>query len=67
MRKPNAEKNYNPDPEYLAELVGSLPHTRPELAVKLGVTDRAIRHWLSGARRIPYTAQYALEALVFGR
>lgn len=57
-------RNYDPRPEYLAELVDSLPHTQPELAAKLGVTDRCLRQWLSGARQFPYTAQFALECLV---
>jgi DNA-binding transcriptional regulator YdaS (Cro superfamily) len=57
-------RNYDPRPEYLAELVGSLPHTQTELAAKLGVTDRCLRQWLSGARQFPYTAQFALECLV---
>jgi len=61
--KPNA-KDYNPSPQYLAELVGSLPHTQPELATILGVTDRCLRQWLSGSRQFPYTAQFALECLV---
>ena len=61
--KPNASE-YNPDPQYLAELIGSLPHTQPELGALLGVTDRCIRLWLSGSRPYPYTAQFALECLV---
>lgn len=61
--RPNA-KDYDPRPEYVADLVGSLPHTRRELAEILGVTERCLRHWLSGDREIPYTAQFALECLV---
>lgn len=60
---PNASK-YDPRPEYLAELIASLPHTQPELAEVLGVTDRCLRHWLTGNRQFPYTAQFALECLV---
>lgn len=63
---PNAE-HYNPDPKYLAELIESLPYTQGELAAKIGVTDRCLRQWKSGARQFPYVAQYTLEALVFGR
>lgn len=64
--RPNAE-NYDPRPEYLAELVHSLPLTQAELAGKIGVTDRCLRQWMSGARRFPYTAQFALECLVLSR
>jgi len=63
---PNAEK-YDPRPEYLAELVHSLPHTQTELAGKIGVTDRCLRQWMSGSRKFPYTAQFALECLVLSR
>lgn len=63
---PNAKK-YDPRPEYLAELIESLPHTQAELAAKIGVTDRCLRMWLSGSRQFPYTAQFALECLVLGR
>ena len=61
--KPNAA-DYNPDPKYLAELIGSLPHTQPELGALLGVDPRTIRRWLSGARQFPYTVQFAIESLV---
>ena len=64
--KPNAEFSYNPDPGYIQDLVDSLPYTQRELALRLGVTDRAIRLWLNGQRRISYPAQFALEALVLG-
>ncbi len=62
--KPNAEKHYDPRPEYLAELVGSTGLTQPELAARLGCTDRALRQWLSGKRQFNYLVQFALEALV---
>lgn len=64
--RPDAE-NYDPRPEYLADLVHSLPYTQAELAGKIGVTDRCLRQWMSGSRRFPYTAQFALECLVLSR
>lgn len=64
--RPNA-KHHDPRPEYVAELIGSLPYTQEELAAILGVSSRTLRMWLAGSRRIPYTAQFALEALVLGR
>lgn len=62
--RPNAKQEYNPDPQYIAELIGSLPYTQPELAKILGCNDRTLRRWLTGQRQIPYVAQFTLESLV---
>jgi len=61
--KPDASQ-YDPRPEYLAELIGSTGKTQTELAEILGVTDKTLRNWLSGRNPFPYTAQFALECLV---
>lgn len=61
--KPDASQ-YNPSPEYLAELIGSTGLTQGEVAAILGVTDRTLRQWLSGSRKFKYSTQFALEALV---
>ena len=61
--KPDASQ-YDPRPEYLAELIGSTGKTQTELAEILGVTDKTLRNWLSGRNLFPYTAQFALECLV---
>ena len=61
--KPNASE-YNPDPEYLRELIVSTRLTRPELAKKIGCEVRTIQRWLSGDRRFNYRDQFALECLV---
>jgi transcriptional regulator with XRE-family HTH domain len=61
--KPNAE-NYDPRPEYLAELIGSTGLSQAALGQLLGVTDKTLRNWLSGRNPFPYTAQFALECLV---
>ena len=45
--KPDAA-NYDPRPEYLAELIGSTGLSQPALGRILGVTDKSIRNWLSG-------------------
>lgn len=63
---PNAA-SYDPRPEYLTDLINSLPYTQEELVAKIGVTDRCLRQWKSGARQFPYTAQFALECLVLSR
>jgi len=61
--RPDAEKHYNPDPAYIGELIINTEMTRDELAAKLGVTDRSIRHWIAGTKKVAYTTQYALENL----
>ncbi len=61
--KPDASQ-YDPRPEYLAELIGSTGLSRPELAEILGVTDKTLRNWLTGRNQFPYLAQFALECLV---
>jgi DNA-binding transcriptional regulator YiaG len=61
--KPDASQ-YNPDPKYLAELIGSTGLSQPALGQILGVTDKTLRNWLSGRNPFPYTAQFALECLV---
>lgn len=61
--KPDAS-TYNPSPKYLAQLIGSTGMTQGELALVLGCSDRALRQWLSGARKFSYPVQFALECLV---
>jgi len=61
--KPDATQ-YDPRPEYLAQLIGSTGLTQPQVAARLGCSDRALRHWLSGKRQFNYLVQFALEALV---
>ena len=60
---PNAE-DYNPDPQYMADLVESTGLTQGELGLLLGVNRRCIRWWITGGRKFPYTAQFAMECLV---
>ncbi len=59
---PNAG-NYNPDPEYVAELLEKIDLLQLEVAALIGVTDRAIRYWVAGEKPIPYAAQFCLECL----
>jgi len=60
---PNASE-YNPDPDYLAELIGSTGLDNEALAAVLGVDRRTINRWRKGDRQFPYIAQFAIEALV---
>ena len=55
--------HHDPRPAYVKKLLKRIPMTQAEIASVLGVTDRAIRHWLNGRSEIPYTAQFALEVL----
>lgn len=61
--KPNAA-DYDPRPEYLAELIDSTGLDRREIARILGHDRRTIERWLAGERRFPYSIQFALEVLV---
>lgn len=61
--KPNASE-YNPDPQYMEELIGSTGRTRVELAEILGCDRRTIDRWLSGDRTFNYRDQFSLECLV---
>lgn len=56
--------NYDPNPEYLSQLIESTGITQPALALRLGVNERTIRKWKHGERVAPYLAQFALECLV---
>ena len=60
---PNAKKNYNPDPDYIAALLDKIDLPQLEVAARIGVTDRAIRYWVAGTKPIPYAAQFCLECL----
>lgn len=40
-------------PEELDEAMGVLGLNAQRLAVRIGVTDRAVRRWLEGTRKIP--------------
>jgi hypothetical protein len=61
--KPDAS-TYNPDPQYLRDLVLSIPMTRVKLAATLGIHERTLRLYMSGTRRFTYSTQFMLECLV---
>lgn len=55
---------YDPRPEYLAELIRSTGLSQQALGLIIGVHEKTLRNWLSGRHPFPYTAQFALECLV---
>ena len=65
MNSPNP-KSYNPNPEYLRGLVERSGLSQRECARRIGLSDRAMRYYLSGERKPMYAVQYALEVLASG-
>ena len=63
MNRPNAEKHHNPDPDYLRSLIEDAGFSQLETARRIGVSGRAIRHYLAGDSPIPYTVQFTVEQL----
>lgn len=65
--KPDAS-SHNPDPRYLRGLVERSSLSQRRIAELLGITDRAMRYYLSDEvsatfRPAPYPVQFALECL----
>lgn len=64
--KPNASK-HNPDPAYLRGLIERAGLSQREAASLVGVSDRAMRYYLSTEpdswKPAPYAVQFALEQL----
>lgn len=65
--KPDATK-YNPDPEYLRELIRKTGLSQREIARRIGVSERSFRQFLasreaSTALDAPYPVQYCLEQM----
>lgn len=59
---------HNPDPLYLRGLIKRAGLTQGKAAELIGITDRAMRYYLSDEtnesyRPAPYPVQYALECL----
>jgi len=67
MKKQPDISNYDPSIKYTAKIIEATRLTQTELARRLGVTDRAIRYWADGSRRMPYTVQYCIESLAMKR
>jgi len=64
--KPNAS-NHNPSPEYLRGLIERAGLSQREVARRIGITDRALRYYLSedaaSWKPAPYVVQFAIEHL----
>ncbi len=55
--------NWNPEPEYLRELLKRSGMGTRRASDTLGIGNRDFRHYLAGSRECPYLVQYALEIL----
>ncbi len=67
--KPDAEKYYNPDPDYLRILVEEAGLSQIKCAKAIGISARLLRRYLRTPPvrdylKAPYPVQYALEQLV---
>lgn len=58
-------KEYNPDPDYLRDLVAVIGWTQAEIAGQIGVPVRTFRDYLSlkHPSQAPYSVQFAIECL----
>ena len=56
---------YNPDAEYLRQLIKLAGITRKDAALELGISYSTLRKYLDpkDSNKAPYTVQYALEGL----
>lgn len=66
--KPDAS-NHNPDPRYLRGLLENAGVSQRQAAQLIGISDRAMRYYLSDEcsdkyRAAPYPVQFAIECLV---
>lgn len=66
--KPNAQTLYNPNPDYLRELIEKTGLTQNEIARLVGVSTRTMRSYLtfpdkSTYQQAPYAVQFAIECL----
>ena len=59
-------KTYTPDPAYLRGLIERTGLSQRECARRIGLSDRAMRYYLSGDRKPMYAVQFAMEALASG-
>jgi transcriptional regulator with XRE-family HTH domain len=57
---------YNPNPDYLRELVDKSGLSQNKVAESIGVATRTFRDYLNGNHKskAPYPVQFALESLV---
>ena len=60
--KPSANQ-YNADPAYLKSLLDRAGLGTRKAAELIGINNRELRHYLSGAKKHPYGVQFCLECL----
>ena len=68
-KRPNAEKNHNPDPAYLRELIKRTGLSQKSVAERLAISPRMLRYYLAEAGTdkhcdAPYLVQFGIECLV---
>ena len=54
---------YNPNPDYLRELIANSGLTQKQAAKAIGHNERTMRYWLTGKHTFPYTVQFTMEVL----
>lgn len=64
MNAPDAVNDYLRNPEYIRELIRSIPLSQREIARRLGLSDRYVRQLVAADRECSYVIQFALEALL---
>jgi len=57
--------HYNPEPQYLRDLLEKAGLTQRKAAETIGVSERSFRDYLNGNHKskAPYPVQFALESL----
>lgn len=56
-------REHNPDPDYLRSLIEAAGLSQRGAAKAIGISERAMRYYLSGDRGCSYPVQFALESL----
>ena len=67
--QPNATRYYDPEPEYLRDLIRRTGLSQNSTAQLIGVSGRSMRYYLSTTDRsnpAPYPVQVAMEELAAG-
>ena len=53
-------------PDQLKEIMTKLDFTSADVAIVMGVTRRAVQHWLAGSSSIPTSVDIVLHAIFEG-
>ena len=60
--KPDSKRHKN-DPAYLRRMIEESEYSQNAVAEAIGISPRSIRYYLAGEKPIPYTVEFAIEAL----